>query len=284
MGLDVYLYRCKNLEAAEEYNERQSEAHSKIYDSVRESLGLRGEDRMPQEIYNERVHKAQETWDAENPAPADAEEVQVEIDSPTYPKHYFKIGYLRSSYNDGGINSVLSASIGKDLGTVFGYDGEYKFRPDWKASLERAREIKAEYQAFLDKHGALKAMEVGPNPFIGPGELPKDKKGVLEAFLRTQEQQKLFERPSDVKDKANWFSNRDGHYFLNVPIKVLGAISGVDWSGRPTTFLVYRDEALDSEDSNGKNWYLAALDITIETIEYVLAQPDQADYLFHWSS
>lgn len=200
MGLDVYLYKCKNLKALNEFENRQSQAHDDAYTSVKTELGLKKEDQMTTDQYK-LVRKRQAAWDEANPPPEDAVETEVkEKDSKTYPKHYFKVGYLRSSYNDGGINSILRAAIGKDLYTIFKDEAakdEYKFVPDWQASLERARQIRGEYAAYV--------------------------------------------------------ANED-------------------------------DSINASPDANGKNWYLAALDITIEMIEFVLSKKDPEHYCLHWSS
>jgi hypothetical protein len=47
----------------------------------------------------------------------------------------------------------------------------------------------------------------------------------------------------------------------------------------PAVFVVYEKEPDEKED-----WYLTALKITRETIEYVLAQPDREQYYLSWSA
>ncbi len=47
---------------------------------------------------------------------------------------------------------------------------------------------------------------------------------------------------------------------------------------QPSVFLVYEREPSEKED-----WYLTALRIVRETIEYVLAQPDKQHYYLVWS-
>ena len=46
----------------------------------------------------------------------------VSIDSTRHPEHFFKIGYWRSSYNDGGINAVLRQYGLPDLYEMCGVD------------------------------------------------------------------------------------------------------------------------------------------------------------------
>jgi hypothetical protein len=43
-------------------------------------------------------------------------------------------------------------------------------------------------------------------------------------------------------------------------------------------------EGLDTKSASDLEWYVQALDIVVETIEYVLAKPDKEKYYFHWSS
>lgn len=300
MGLDVYLYRCKNLKTLNEFENRQNQAHDDAYTSLRTELGLGDGDKMTEGQYK-LVAKRQEAWDEANPRPEGTTEKEVKaVDSKTHPKHYFKVGYLRSSYNDGGINNILRASIGKDLYTIFKDTSkdEYKFTPDWKAALERAHQVRVEYQAFLDKNGAVKIIDVGPNPFVDPAGLVSTKEQAMAKFAIEQERHtERFSRgqkESFATVNSNWYSNRDGRYFLGDGAKVLAVISGSKRSYSkenefmPAVYMVIRDEpAIDKDgkdDANGKNWYIAALDITIETIEYVLAKKDPSEYCLHWSS
>ena len=67
-----------------------------------------------------------------------------------------------------------------------------------------------------------------------------------------------------------------GHFFRNEPMRVRAAIPGVHF-GRPCVWAVYEDS-----DENMR-WYEQALEIVIETCDYVLAQGDAQKFWLHWS-
>ncbi len=133
MGLDIYLYRygipqrederlaseyekasdkiCKKIQEGREFYEltevEKTKAHSQTM-VVAKKLGLTGKYESHPDVK------------------------KVEKDSKKYPSHMFKIGYFRSSYNDGGINQVLQRIGLPTLGTIFGETKEdkYCFRPN----------------------------------------------------------------------------------------------------------------------------------------------------------
>ncbi len=59
---------------------------------------------------------------------------------------------------------------------------------------------------------------------------------------------------------------------FNIVINCCG--TGKRWNSNGV-FVVYEVDDLD--------WYLQALDIVVETCDYVLAQPDINKYVLHWS-
>jgi hypothetical protein len=58
----------------------------------------------------------------------------IQQNSKKYPTHYFKVGYFRSSYNEWGLNRVLTKTIGKDLYYIFE-------PPDKKMTLNQTGKI-----------------------------------------------------------------------------------------------------------------------------------------------
>ena len=61
-------------------------------------------------------------------------------DSTIDPKHLFKLGYFRSSYNERGIERVMRNINLPGLHDIFGVKGEeYNVRPDWQEALEIGR-------------------------------------------------------------------------------------------------------------------------------------------------
>ena len=287
MGLDVYLYRCKDVDALNAYEQKQNDAHEEIYAAIKSENGLKKDDQLNDALW--KVYdKRKNAWDKANPAPKGGTETEVSQKSDIHPEHMFTIGYMRSSYNDGGINSILRAATGMDLYYIF-REGDksdaYRFKPDWKASLERAKQAREAYRDHLNRVGAVRVIEAGANYFLGDEGVPKDKESVMKIFRPEQERHnETFkdgkEMPFSTKDN-NWYSNRDGHFFLGQGARLLAAIPGKGFGGKATTYLVIRDGE-DAEIS--KNWYLQALDVVVETCEYVLRHKNTDEFIFHWSA
>lgn len=280
MGLDVYLYRYESLEAAEAYEEKKSAAHNAIWAEL-------GPYEKLSEAQKKEGRAREDGWDKENPPPPDAVVTEISSDSKVHPTHMFKVGYLRSSYNEGGINRVLGATIGKSLGWIFGTDGnEYHLKPDWGESLRRARQVLDEYRAAI-KGGDFKVMQVRMPMFAPNGWAPVSTP--KEALRRFKEKMATY---SD--GKAHWFSNIDGEFFVGKPAHVHAVIFGQTESimarlhgqerAEPCFFVIWKhDDASREPGQTWEEWYSAALEITIEMIEWVLGQPDRDKYVLHWS-
>jgi hypothetical protein len=173
MGLDVYLYRCKNIKAAEEYEKRQNTAHDAFWE------------KSPDE-----ASSLCDKWDEENPPDNNAKEESIELNSVLHPDHMFRVGYFRSSYNGGGINNVLKMTVGKNLYDIFFPDGEqtqYKFVPDWNRALKIAVDLRERYSTFRSKNGRIRIIRVSHNPFMSPEEHPKGAKGAMDTFVVQQD-------------------------------------------------------------------------------------------------
>jgi hypothetical protein len=84
--------------------------------------------------------------------------------------------------------------------------------------------------------------------------------------------QKIF-NDTRKKDELYNFSNRDGEFFLQKPEEVHALIHGT-YLRRPCTYYITK---FDYE------WYIKAAEITIEMIDYVLAQKDPENYYLQWS-
>ncbi len=73
------------------------------------------------------------------------------------------------------------------------------------------------------------------------------------------------------------FSSREGDFWLGEkPLLVRAAVWGKSYFGGPAPYLVF--EAPDI-----LAWYVEALEIVAETVDWVLAQPDPDCYYMHWS-
>lgn len=276
MGLDVYLYRI------DDYN--QYKTSTEKYQALSEAQwSKRGgysslTDEQKEEARKEDVSIAKSLGlqeDGDYPGM-----VKVENDSRLYPEHMFKIGYLRSSYNSGGINSLLRDRLGVSLDEIFGNDeGEYEFQPDWQATRERAIKTLEDWRALNEAMGGkcYRVTEVGMNMFANPAECKiNEKSGALKIFHEQLNQHK--DRPSDMLS----FGNGYGDFYLAEPLHVAALIPGMrsTFGGHllPVVYAIYE------ATGEGETWYTQALEIVIENCEWVLEQPDKELYWLHWSS
>ncbi len=210
----------------------------------------------------------------ENGPPGDGDDYEaterkcVELPSQVHPEHYFKIGYMRSSYNDGGINGILRGRIGTDLYGIFANDGEtYYSRPDWGEAKVRAAKALADLRAYEAEHGCYRVWTVTHNPFAGPQTLDRD--GALALFVE--------ERKKFRADDKNGYSNKHGA-FVPRGLTLYGAVVGMDSLGSPGVHLIYGGEDADF------TFYEQALEVVIEMCEWVMGQPDREKLWLAWSS
>lgn len=269
MGLDIYLHRCADRETAKQ----AEEAYSAYTDSLWSATSQEYKD-IP-ESTKEEIRAKSETRAAElGIKDYDHESVEkIELDSKFYPEHMFKIGYFRSSYNGGGIERVLGNLGLPTLHDILGYAGEYEFAPDWAAALERCKDAVLRYSAELEiSGGELRVMRSEMNMFTSRHEFPQSEEQALTVFKKEKERGSSF---------GDGYGNINGDFFFKEGLRVLAVIPGISRILReqPCTYLIIRNEGAAEE-----NWYLQALKIVQETIEYVLAQKDPQHFYFHWSS
>lgn len=128
--------------------------------------------------------------------------VDVRLDSKTAPEHYFKIGYFRSSYNRGGINSVLANLEIPGLYEIFdvGDDHGYEITVDWDDALTRANAAIEQYdEAHLGSPaGPYDIVELRPMFQFGVSS----EKEAMKVFLDAK---------GNTNDFMRSFSNRDGN-------------------------------------------------------------------------
>lgn len=146
MGLDITMYRCKDVEAFNAYEKRQRDAHEEIHADVCNHFGVPSLGHHAGVIAGEYI-KRYKAWDQANPPPVKIEEIW--LNSTKYPSHLFKIHYFRSSYNHTGFNNVVRAATGRGLYYIFGRQDKdgYRFVPDWAASLRCAKEVLDSYRS-----------------------------------------------------------------------------------------------------------------------------------------
>ncbi|ATI15710.1 hypothetical protein [Bordetella phage vB_BbrM_PHB04] len=261
MGLDVYLKKCADRAEAdriEDDYEKQSDAfweagggYSNATEEQKVEIRAKCAALAEQLGIDGYQHKSR---------------TKIEVDSKIDPEHYFKIGYFRSSYNGGGFDAVMRRFGLPSLGDIMGAGDDYEFVPDWDASLARANDAIAKYEAHLASPvGKYDVLEVSGFDQVG------GKEQALAIFA------KEIEREHAPGFRS--YSNRAGDFYLD-GIKAVAVIpGGRSILGQPETYIVYEKESGDGKE----DWYLTAIKIVRETCEYVIAQPDRQHFYLVWS-
>lgn len=204
----------------------------------------------------------------------------VEMNSELYPEHMFKIGYFRSSYNDGGINRVLKRVGVQGLYEIFPHFDDDEFRPDWKYSLVVVKNIIKQYEKYLKTEiSEYNIIHVSKNCFNDDSSLPQSEQQALTIFEKELESHKKYKTDEAMGDG---YSSKEGLFYLN-GLKIRAVIPGIEniLGKQPCSYVVIKPE-YDKTDS--RYWYLHALEIVKETIEWVLTQADIDKYYLSWSS
>lgn len=264
MGLDIYLTRYENFEDTQK---RETE-----YSEYSETLWKKHDDKkyedIPEEVKEEIRKKEEDKANELNLGEWGSDETNVktiEIDSEKYPDHYFKVGYFRSSYNGGGINRVLSNLGLPTLNEMFMVEkDDYYIQPDWKKVIENVKKV---LEDFRNK-GAYRIQEISSNIF-SDRDLPNTPKEAMDVFNEELDKQK-------DRDYEGGYSNINGEFYPNTGLKVLALIPG------KTEFFGSRDCIYVVTESEN-DWYYQALEIVIDTCEFVLKQEDKEKYYLRWS-
>lgn len=261
MGLDVYLYRCENIVQAE-LNEEEFDKYS---EEVWASFGKEFRDLtdVEQEDAWARLRAFAAEHNLDEYGRSNLRE-RIEQDSKLYPDHLFKIGYFRSSYNAAGINSVLRDMDVPDLYYIFDVDDDYCVEPDWELALQRVNEVIEAYKAVREARKGYDAILAG-NPLF-TDKVAQNQAQAVEIFMKELEKKSPFDA----------YSNANGDFFLK-GLRIYGIIPSERY-GKPASYLIVKQEDGDED------WYLHALEIVRETIEYVLSQKDPYNYYLTWSA
>lgn len=259
MGLDIYLYKYEDFEDTRRKETDYNKTSEDIWEAAGEYDSLTSENK--EEIHTKCKEYALSLGLDESGD--DPRKERVEMDHPDYPDHYFKIGYFRSSYNDGGIERILKNLGLPTMHDVFEKeDEEYQFQPNWERSLVKVEELIDRFKS----EGAYRVRDISHNIFKDPATTPASAAAALEIFRK-----ELARGPH----KHN-YSNSDGEFCFHENEKVLAFIPGTSKIFRtaPCIYVV-------TESDN--SWYIQALEIVRDTCKYVLNQKDKEKYYLHWS-
>ena len=278
MGLDIYVRKCADLDAAKAAEQAAEAEVNALWEAV-------GSYDAATETQKQEIREKTKTIHAAHGCTgkydrhATVEELE-DMPSKVDPTHMFNLGYFRSSYNEGGIERVMRNLGLPTLHDIFGVTGdEYEIRPDWNAALTRVSQAIDGYADFLASDaGRFRVTNI--RPMFDRGV--KTEKEALNKFL---------EQMRKNGDRPEWsnFSNADGEFWMK-GIKVHAVITKTyerprhgdvigALIGGPSVFVVYEQEREDGKE----DWYLTALRIVRESIEFVLAQPDKQHFYLVWS-
>lgn len=257
MGLDCYLYKVTDLMESEKREREASVEVDALWD-VKEKY----ED-FTQEEKDFIYAKSEEIYAKYNLDKYGTDvtlKTKIEIDSSKYPDHYFKIGYMRSSYNGGGINRLFS-NIGLPiLEEIFEapHNSSEWFKPNWE-------KIKVKVEEIIPK---LKEQSVAC-----------ERIDVLEYSASScEEALKVYKQELEDNPKCNYnYRGKHGTFFMHEPLKVNALIGGKEkYIGKeqPCIYMVYNMDY---------SWYVQALEIIIEMCDYVMQQEDKDIYYMYFS-
>ena len=298
MGLDVYLHRSRHSRArheelAEIANTTNTEVAERFHVNIHvlpdaEQEAAREE--AQKKVADALIAKAKEYPGELRYVPRwnmiEVEEDKIEIDSTIDPDHLFKIGYFRSSYNDGGINNILRRHLGDeyDLSYIFNVQNDSTIFPDWQEAKVRVRWMIEQYEASR-RDCPADVMTVGVHDLI------VDEKQALAAFK---------DEFAEFKKRGKGFlsySNRKGFFDMRafagdeapkivavIPgarQNILAALQGIppEKSMEPCAYVIFANENSDNEPDH----YLTSLKIVEETIDYVLASGAPEEFYLYWS-
>lgn len=265
MGLDVYLAKYQDFELSCELESKYYQGTDANWHSIGKPYSLiLGEDKIEVETRNKELAVAlglQEDG-------SDKRVEFIELPSTKYPDHFFKIGYFRSSYNDGGLDHILRDRIDTDLEEMFCPLDQYKFRPSWDAALVKATLALEKLKTAIAEEGPWR---VSSNEVTSGATRVQSTREALVKFLESAEEYKKSPQTGfeSYGNLTGWFTPG------GEPLKVRAIIPGMQY-GRATIYVVFEGES-------GLKSYVESMEIVVETCEWALANEPEKCYL-HWSS
>jgi len=258
MGLDVYLYRYENKPDTDKREKEYDAVSSARWEAAGEYESLSDNKKDELRLKDKELAASLMLDDYGSDK---AGKKQIEMDSSVDKDHYFKLGYFRSSYNGGGINNVLKNLGLPTLYEIFSPNDEYCFQPKWDECLVKCQDVIEQLKA----KGNYRCFQVSENMF-GASGVPQNEKEAMDVFLS-----ELQRSGSDA------YSNIHGEFWLKEPLKIHAIIPG--------EYTILKKMKCCYVVMEGENeWYIKALEIVKETIQYVLDKPDKDKYWLHWSS
>lgn len=137
-------------------------------------------------------------------------------------------------------------------------------------------EVLNKFNRYIDQNGKLLIIKSYKNPFSVLDTLEaKDEASAMNVFL---DELRIY---NERNSKWN-YCNRRGNFFFNNTLKVKGLINGsCEISPGNTEFCTY---VVFNNSEDGLDSYVQALEIIIETCEWVLDKEYPENYILHWCS
>jgi hypothetical protein len=291
MGLDIYTYvtslspeaYAAAIKAGDEFDEKLSKVLTPIREK-REAGEMTSDEYLAkrEEVIAELFKQYEGRGLKVGEYGVQVDEEGIEIDSTKFPKHLWKIGYCRSSYNSGGFDSIAKERGCPTLDEIFGYDDEYRFVPDWAAV--RARAVEAHDRMHTKSiEIPFTFADVTINPFR---ELGSKEDFIAELVKRVANKDTgcfssmntLFDMtPITGKGEGPFSSDGMGDFVA------CGIVMEESYFGgpRPKAVLAFKKKDVGDDD-----FYVQALAVLIEHCDYILAEKAKdptKTYLVHWS-
>ncbi len=276
MGLDVYLSEYSDYKKAKELeagHEKESSALWEKFFPEKDDYKLAPQDKK--DAYDKERAKIDRKYSFSDKLCRTKYEKEVKRNSKCHPNHMFKIGYMRSSYNDGGINSLcerrLEGPLREGLDYVFNPGGDYEFQPDWEKCLARAKELRE----------ALRSVDNHIDVFMAPRAVRepevRNENDARELFLKTRAEHEKY--AAEGRASFGSFGNAAGDFFLDKPRKLRAIINGKDKyrAEDSAVYMVY-----ESED--GLKFYIEAMDVVVEMCEWAIKYKNKDKLYMRWSS
>jgi hypothetical protein len=269
MGLSVYLARYENFEQAKALEDRFRAESKKIWDNAEITYEEMSEDEKNACRMECEVLASNMGLDADGRVLDGREEVC--FDSTVYPEHMFKVGYIRSSYNEGGIDYLLQRALNVRLAEIFGYTNKSDFSPDWDSALEKLDSVYIRLKGMLRDGKFFDVMKFDTGFLMHlkiPRALPESPHQALMKFL-----------DEFAKHKGDGaYSSADGEFYLKDPVKLHGIMPGTQKIGSAESEVIYLifDNKID--------WYLEAIEIMKEMVSFVISSGESEKYYLHWSA
>lgn len=265
MGLDINLYRCINKK---EYEIKEKLADEICQNTIQNYFKKTGVEKYNMLNEEQKVAVDEELKKEYSKIGVDENGIPFEPSmkpdvkaSELYPKHTFERGYFRSSYNIHGFNHVLPQYLGEEINLYSIFDkntDEFYFTPDWNKSLNNVNEA---IKKFNSKRG---------EKFHIVDEV------LIRKDLNVSSTLEAIEIFKKKKNTSNFYCS-EGNFYLNKPLTVKALIPGKSFFSS-CVYVVYE------ESEENINFFMQALEIVKETIEYVLSTGNPEYYHLSWSS